>query len=63
MITRVQAFGGSPSIEISPDLWYCKERNLYWKHGTVYCELSARHNGLIGAGAILRSTIKEVNND
>jgi hypothetical protein len=58
MTTKFSAFRGSPSEEISKGLWYCKQHNLYWKDGTVYCELSARHNGLIGAGAQLKELCK-----
>lgn len=59
MGTKFQAFTGSPSEEIAEGLWFCKQRNLYWKDGTVYCELSARHNGLIGAGAQLKQMLKQ----
>jgi hypothetical protein len=55
------AFSCDPSIKISPGLWYCEKRNLWWKDGTVYDELSANHNGIIGAGAQLRNIIKETN--
>lgn len=58
MSTRLQAFGGSPSEELSEGLWYCKQKHLWWKNGVVYDELSASHNGLIGLGAQLKETIK-----
>ena len=61
MSTKLQAFSGSPSIEISEGLWYCEQRNLYWKDGVTYDELSADHNGLIGVGARLKKIIKEIN--
>lgn len=59
MGNKTQAFSGCDSEEISEGLWYCKQRNLYWKDGTVYCERSASHNGLIGFGAKLKQVIKE----
>ena len=59
MSNRSKAFSYDPSVEISPGLWYCEKRHLWWKDGIVYCEQSAEHNGLIGLGAQLRQDIKE----
>ena len=56
---KTQAFSGCDYIEISTGLFYCKQKNLYWKNGTAYCPLSATHNGLIGGGAQLKQIIKE----
>jgi len=47
--------------KISPNVEYSKTENLYWSNKTVYDELSANHNGIIGAGAHLRNIIKEAN--
>ena len=52
------AFQYNPSIEISKGLWYCEKKHLWWKNGKVYDELSAHHNGLIGAGALLKELIR-----
>ena len=41
---------------------YSESKNLYWYRGRVYDELSANHNGIIGAGERLRTAIKENNN-
>ncbi len=60
MTTKFHAFKGESSEEISKGLWYCKRHDLYWKEDTVYCELSARHNGLIGAGADLQQMLREI---
>jgi hypothetical protein len=53
-----KAFSFCPSEEISEGLWYCKEKDLYWKDGKVYDQLSASHNGLIGTGVALREMAK-----
>lgn len=58
MPSKYHAFGGYPSKEISPGLYYCGYKKLYWKNGKVYDELSASHNGLIGLGAQLKEIIK-----
>lgn len=57
--SKFRAFGGKPSVEISPGLWFCESRNLYWKDGRVYDELSASHNGLIGLGSQFKQILKE----
>ena len=44
------------------DVEYSKDLDLYYYQGTRYDERSARHNGIIGLGATLRTLIKE-NND
>ena len=54
------SFSYDPSEEISPGVHYCEKRNLYWKDGTVYCELSARHNGIVGCGADLRQMSRQI---
>ena len=59
--TKFHAFSGSDSEEISTGLWYCKQRNLWWKDGTVYDERSANHNGIIGMGASLSQLIRKSN--
>lgn len=59
--TKTQAFSGTESEEISEGVWYCKQKDLYWKDGTVYDELSARHNGIIGIGAQLRKLTRVIN--
>lgn len=41
---------------------YSKELDRYYYRGNQYDERSARHNGIIGLGATLRTLIKE-NND
>lgn len=61
MICKYKAFQCNPSEEISPGLWFCEAKGLWWKDGMIYDELSAQHNGIIGAGAQLKNMIKEVN--
>ena len=51
------AFSYDSSVEISPEVHYCEKRQLWWKNGTVYSKDSARHNGIIGAGADLRQLL------
>jgi hypothetical protein len=48
---------------VAPDLEYSDHRKLYWvpSTGKVYDERSARHNGLIGAGAQLRALLQGLN--
>lgn len=46
-------------VEISPTVEYSAHHNVYWHAGRVYCELSARHNGIIGPGAKLKEIINE----
>ena len=58
MTSKYHAFSGEPSVEVGEGLWFCEKRDLWWKDGKVYDRLSAGHNGLIGAGAILRKVIK-----
>lgn len=41
------------------DVEYSPELNLYWDGKNKYCEVSARHNGLIGLGVVLKNQIKE----
>ena len=36
---------------------YSRIRQEYWFNGRVYDERSARHNGIVGAGAMLRETL------
>ncbi len=38
-----------------------KKLNLYWFNNTVYDELSANHNGIIGEGKLLKETIQSNN--
>jgi hypothetical protein len=57
--TKLQAFIGFPSEEVSDGLWYCERLQLWWKDGKVYDRLSASHNGLIGPGAELKKIAKE----
>ena len=45
----------SDNVDYSPRL------GLYWSNGTIYDELSASHNGIIGMGAQLKQVIKEHN--
>ena len=40
---------------------YSTSLQLYWHKGLVYDQLSASHNGIIGAGADLARIIKETN--
>jgi len=47
--------------QLREGLEYSPRLKLYWYMGQVYDELSARHNGIIGAGAELRRIIKEAN--
>ena len=61
MTPKHLAFSYEPSEEISPGLFYCKKKHLWWKDGVVYDELSANHNGLIGMGAQLKQVIKDIN--
>jgi len=44
--------------QIRPDLQYSKSKDLYWHNGKVYDQLSASHNGIIGAGFQLKEVIK-----
>ena len=46
---------------ICEDLEYTPTQKLYWHNNRVYCEVSARHNGLIGLGARLKKIIKDTN--
>lgn len=39
---------------------YCSESKRYWFKGSLYCEGSARHNGIIGYGVVFKSIINEV---
>ena len=43
--------------EISTDVWYSKELDVYYYNGMHYDERSARHNGLIGKGKLLKDLI------
>lgn len=49
--------------KVSEDVQYSKTLDLYWELSTqtVYCPLSAAHNGLIGLGASLKTIIKNSN--
>jgi hypothetical protein len=40
---------------------YSPTLDRYWFQGRVYDERSAQHNGLIGAGALLRQITKQTN--
>ena len=46
---------------LDTDLEYSPSLQLYWHKGKVYDQLSASHNGIIGAGADLARIIKEYN--
>ena len=52
------AFSYCDSEHIGNNVYYCKEKNLYWKNGRTYDARSAAHNGLIGIGAKLKKLIK-----
>lgn len=60
MTSKNKAFSYNPSIEVSPGLFYCRKLNLWWKDGVTYDEGSATHNGLIGVGAELKTTIEYI---
>ena len=38
---------------------YSAHLELYWVNNTVYDERSAQHNGIVGAGAMLRKIVEE----
>ena len=44
-------------------LQFSEHLQLWYKDGTHYDERSARHNGLIGAGATLREQLQELQPD
>lgn len=46
--------------EIGENFYYSESLELFWYKGMHYDHRSARHNGLIGAGAELKSVIKSV---
>lgn len=45
-------------VTIHPGVEYSAFHNVYYHKGRVYCELSARHNGIIGIGHKLKEVIK-----
>ena len=44
--------------KIRDDLEYSPSLKLYWYKGRVYDQLSASHNGIVGAGHQLREIIR-----
>ena len=44
-------------VIVADGVEYSESKKIYWSNNRVYCELSARHNGIIGAGAYLRRVI------
>jgi hypothetical protein len=44
-------------------LQHSEQADRYWLKGKSYTEQSARHNGLIGAGQVLREQIKQANDE
>ena len=46
-------------INPTTGLEYSAEIARYWFRGRVYDEVSARHNGLVGQGALLAATAKK----
>lgn len=42
-------------------VFYSAKLNLWYANGKVYDELSARHNGIIGCGALLKKIIQDEN--
>ena len=54
-----RSFSYRPFEEISKGVFYCEEKQLWYKDGTVYSEDSAMHNGIIGAGSRLQSIIQQ----
>lgn len=54
----------APDWETLPNgVEYSPSKQLWYFKGMVYDERSARHNGLIGAGADLKRMIEEGNED
>ena len=48
-------------VTVYEGLQYSETRKLYWYRGRVYDHRSAAHNGLIGAGYVLKEVIKHEN--
>lgn len=46
-------------VRLDEDTEYSKYLNLYWHKQRAYDELSAKHNGIIGTGRLLKQIIKE----
>ena len=45
-------------VKVRDDLEYSPRLQLYWHKGRVYDQLSASHNGIIGAGHQLKEVIR-----
>ena len=50
-------------VRLNEHTEYSPSLQLYWHKGRVYDQLSASHNGIIGAGADLARIIKENKHD
>ena len=57
---RHLAFSYCDDEEIQVGLWYCKQKHLWWTGGRVYDERSAKHNGITGLGAQLRTRVAAI---
>jgi hypothetical protein len=49
--------------ELHPGVQYSEECDLYYANKRVYCELSARHNGIIGTGHKLKEMLNGTDPD